>query len=165
MKYKQRNRNSNRYNKYRNYNSERLRQRQNSTRLNDLTSLQQLTRPTDILKTDAVPNDDNVETKTSQSLITSISFKVNRNGKRFNDFARPAILPANGDKTLRPYYHHTTTTKEYNVFKEPLPETTTEMQYTKAFDDLAQTLVNHARVASYLETKTTNPPTTTNSHK
>lgn len=162
LKYK-RNRGNNRYNKYKNYNSERLRNRLNATRHHDF------------LKTGL--SDDDVETKTSQSLITSISFKVNRNGRHYNDFARPAIIPSNTEKPK--VRHNYKQEKDFNLFKD-LPETTTSRANTKAFNDIAQTLVNHARAVSYLDTKTTYPttqrttypttqhstyPTTTNSHK
>lgn len=129
-----RNRNYNRYN--RNYNSKRLRAR-NVTR----------------------PEPEDVETKTSQSLITSISFQVNKNKKNYSDFSRPAILPASTDRP-RSYLHK----KDSEEYTTDLPETTTFTDHTRAFDEIAQTLVNHARAVTYLEQTTTPIYTTTNSH-
>lgn len=141
-KYLKYNRNRNNFNKYRNFNSKRLRARNYTRNI-----------------------DDNVETKTSQSLITSISFKVNKNNRRnYTDFSRPAIIPStHTDRPRGKTFHEINNDKEFNVFITEIPETTTITQQTKVFDDIAQTLVNHARAVTYLDnTKTTTP---SNSHK
>lgn len=74
------------------------------------------------------PAEGEPEAKTSQSFITSISFKVNK------------AQQGNGNETA-----------EFHIHEIQKPNTSTDRAQT--FDDVAQTLVNHARIEAYLNAK------------